>query len=130
MDANEIKARQAGIVARLRGHRARGRTTRGSPDGMNQTERAYSDHLGLRLLAGEVVAWHCHAVKFRLGDRSWYEPDFLVMLDNGLVEIHEIKGHMEDDAAVKLRIFPEPWYWFPLVIVRRTKGGAWEYERR
>ncbi len=128
---DEIRAQQKEILARMRGRgRGRGRGQTEPPKrGMNRTEEAYAAHLQLRLLAGEISAFVYEGLKFRLATRCWYTPDFVVMMPDGALQIHETKGHLEDDAAVKLRVFPECWYWFRLFVVRR-KAGRWELEER
>ena len=102
------------------------RVTKG-PDGKNKTERAYGVVLEDRKRAGEVWDYLFDAVNFRLGEKCFYKPDYLVYLEDGSIEVHEVKGFMEDDARVKVRAFVEKFH-IPLVIVRRRKG-AWDYER-
>jgi hypothetical protein len=45
------------------------------------------------------------------------------MLPDGLIEAHETKGHMEDDAAVKIRLFAS-LFPFPVFVVKRS-GRDW-----
>lgn len=106
------------------GTHARGRRI---PGEMNKTERAYSEILeGLRL-AGKVAWWAFEAVTFKLAADTRYTPDFLVMLPDGEMECHEVKGFWRDDARVKIKVaaamFP-----FQFLAVSKTKGG-WEMER-
>jgi hypothetical protein len=43
-------------------------------------------------------------VKFKIGTSAcWYTPDFVVQLKCGTLEIHEVKGHFEEDALVKVK---------------------------
>jgi len=97
--------------------------------GMNALEAAYDELLRGRLLLREIAGYSYQGVKFRLADRCWYTPDFLVITLDGRAEAHETKGFLEDDAAVKLRVMREAWPGIALVIVRR-EGGEWEFERR
>lgn len=96
------------------------------PGEMNKTERAYSEALEDRKAAGEIASWQFDAVKLRLAAKTFYTPDFLVMLADGSIEFHEVKGHWEDDARVKIkvaaRLFP-----FRFLAVRKVKGG-WQEE--
>jgi len=108
--------------------RARARN-RPDPNGMNKTERAYRDHLALRELAGEIQGFRFEGLKLRLADSTFYSPDFLVILADGLVELHEVKGHWEDDARVKFKVAQEQFPWLQLVAVKRAKGGGWQFER-
>jgi hypothetical protein len=88
--------------------------------GMNQLESAYAGILRDRQLAGEVIWWAYEGVKFRLADKTFYTPDFAVMLAGGEIEMHEVKGHWEDDARVKIKVAAEM---FPLrfLAVRRFR---------
>lgn len=89
---------------------------------MNKTEQAYDAHLELRRLAGEVAWYRFEAVKLRLADRTFYTPDFMVILADGEMQFHEVKGFWRDDARVKIKVaavqFP-----FLFVAIRKTKGG-------
>lgn len=105
---------------------ARGRP-RPRRSGMNATEARYAAHLALLAGAGEVAWYAFQPIKLRLADRTWYEPDFLVMLAGGELECHEVKGFWEDDARVKIKVAAET-YPMRFVAVRATKGG-WEVER-
>lgn len=107
---------------------ARGRP-RHVPGQMNKTEQRYSEHLEARKLAGEILDWKFPAPKFPLAKLTTYNPDFQVMLPNGEIEFHEVKGFMEDDAAVKCKVFAETWWMYRLVIVKaraKKNGGGWE----
>lgn len=91
--------------------KVRGRGVRREPGQMNGMERKYADHvLLIRQLAGEIAWYAFDAVKLRLAGNTFYTPDFLVMLANGEIEIHEVKGTskgkplVEDDAAVKIKV--------------------------
>ena len=59
---------------------------------------------------------------------------FAVMLDNGQIEIHEVKGAraiFADDAKVKVKVAAEQ-YPFPVVVafpIPKSRGGGWEFDR-
>jgi len=91
---------------------------------MNKTEAAYAQHLGNRI---DLVWWAFEPVKFRLADRTWYTPDFLVMYGDGTIEVHEVKGFWRDDARVKIKVAAE-MYPFRFVAASR-EGNGWAYER-
>lgn len=63
------------------------------------------------------------ALKFRLADKTWFTSDFLVMAKDGLLSIHELKGWMEDDAAVKVKVTAEAYWLFPVLLVREKRGA-------
>lgn len=118
-----------GAVVAARG-RARlprpGRTY--ATDTMNQTEARYAGHLEALKPAGQVVAWAYEAVKLRLADKTFYTPDFLVIRADGSLELHEVKGHWEDDARVKIKVAARLHPWFRFRAVKAARGGRWEYE--
>jgi hypothetical protein len=95
---------------------------------MNKTEAAYDAHLWEQRHAG-VVLWHkFEAVKLRLADKTFYTPDFMVLMSDGYVQMHEIKGFMEEDANVKIKVAAQ-MYPFKFIVVRRKKG-AWQFEEK
>lgn len=94
--------------------------------GMNKTETAYAQSLELLRQVGEVT-WFCfEGWKFRLADNTFYTPDFAVMLADGSLEAHEVKGFWEDDARVKIKVAAE-LYPIPFIAIKKVKGG-WERE--
>lgn len=95
---------------------------------MNKTESAYAQHLAYRAALGEVVSWVFERIKLRLADNTWYTPDFFIILADGSVEFHEVKGFWRDDARVKWKVAAETFRWAVFVAVRRVRG-QWEYER-
>jgi hypothetical protein len=94
---------------------------------MNQTETAYGRALKARLEAGEVVWYKFEGIKLRLGDNTFYTPDFAVMLASGQMEMHEVKGFWRDDARAKIKIAAD-LYLFRFIAVTKAKGGGWNVE--
>jgi hypothetical protein len=94
---------------------------------LNRTEREYRDMLELRQKAGEVAWYKFEGLKLRLADATFYSPDFVVMLADGRLECHEVKGHWQDDARVKIKVAAS-LYPFQFYGVKKIKGGAWEVE--
>ena len=104
--------------------RGRGRSPHGKP---NKLELAYLDHLEMRRCAGEVVEYSFESIKLKLAPNTFYEPDVLVLLSDGTLEIHEVKGHWEDDARVKIKVAAEL---FPIRFIAVTREkGEWHYEK-
>lgn len=127
----QIRTEQQKFLSRIQGRHVHGRNGPPRPYEMNKMELEYANHLFARQLDGEIAWFDWHVVKFRLANRCWYTPDFLVMIEpDGELQIHEAKGHLEDDAAVKLRLMPRLYSLFRIFIVRRRKGGGWDLEER
>lgn len=97
---------------------------------MNKTEAAYAQHLALRQAAGEVL-WHrFEGLKFRLADNTFYTPDFAVMLADGTLEAHEVKGFWADDARVKIKVAADlyPIRFIAVKAQAKKAGGGWDVE--
>ncbi|HDY7061951.1 MAG: DUF1064 domain-containing protein [Klebsiella pneumoniae] len=97
---------------------------------MNKTEEAYCSYLELRRRYGEIAWFRFEGIKLRLADNTFYTPDFAVMLANGQMELHEVKGFWTDDARVKTKVAADQ---YPFRIIGVTKlqakaGGGWKVE--
>jgi len=96
--------------------------------GMNKTEAEYERMLRQRQQLGAVLWYDFEAITLKLADDTRYTPDFAVLVADGIMEMHETKGFMRDDAFVKLklaaRLFPFRFY----LIRKRPKksGGGWD----
>lgn len=107
---------------------------RRQPGTMNRTERAYSEVLEARRLAGEVAAWWYEGVTLKLAPDCRYTPDFLVQMLDGSLELVEVKAgwrkdgklgfHGHDESNVKMRVASER---FPFRVVRAVlvRGEGW-----
>lgn len=93
------------------------------PGQRNKTEAGYERELELRQSAGEVAWFRFEGLKLRLADNTFYTPDFAVMLADGLLECHEVKGHWQDDARVKIKVAAEQ-YPFRFIAVRKQPKKA------
>lgn len=97
---------------------------------MNKTEQAYANHL-FQLQAVGGVLWHkFEGIKFRLADNTFYTPDFAVMMPDGQMEIHEVKGYWQDDARAKIKIAADmyPFKFVALKVRPKKDGGGWAVE--
>lgn len=94
---------------------------------MNKLEASYSRYLEDRRVIGEIYQWKYEPMKLRLADRTYYSPDFVVIAWDGLVEFHETKGFMRDDANVKIKVAAEQFQWARFFLVTRKKG-EWKVE--
>lgn len=104
---------------------------RHTPGVMNKSEAAYADALKLMKMAGEVDDFMFEAIKFKLADKTYYTPDFMVVMPDGLIEFAEVKGHWEDDARVKIKCAAEKFGLFRFVAVKpiaKKHGGGWARE--
>lgn len=103
------------------------------PGEMNKTESAYALHLEMLKASGKILWWKFEGVTFRLAGRCSLTPDFLILLADGALQVHDAKGSphvFTDDAKVKMKVaardFPFPFF----VCFPRSKreGGGWVIE--
>lgn len=97
---------------------------------MNKTEAAYAATLEQRRAVGEVAWFKFEGIKLRLANNTFYTPDFFVMLADGALEAHEVKGFWQDDARAKIKIAAD-LYPLRFVAIRaksKKNGGGWDQE--
>ncbi len=111
-----------------RGRKPQNRLVGYDADRMNKLEAKYAAHLETQRRVGKIILWRYESVKFRLADRTWYTPDFYIMRPDGSIEIHETKGHWEDDARVKIKATAEQFPELCFVAVQWGRG-EWQFER-
>ena len=96
---------------------------------MNGIEKAYAAHLEARRVCGEIIGWKFEAIKFKLARATYLNPDFLVVALEHRYEIHEVKGHWEDDAILKFKLATEMFPEFRFIAVRRLrKPTRWSFK--
>ncbi len=102
-------------------------TVREYPTSMNQTERKYALYLTTLQRSGQILRWDFEAEKLRLAEKTFYSPDFRVIMPDGTIQFHEVKGFWRDDARVKIKVaaYSHP---YKFIAVSATKKGGWSYE--
>ena len=97
---------------------------------MNKTEAEYALHLEAQRHQGVVAWWKFEGIKYRLADNTFYTPDFAVMLADGTMQAHEVKGFWVDDARVKIKVAAEMYPVEFIAIKKQAKkdGGGWAVE--
>ena len=99
---------------------------------MNKTEKAYAEFLELLKKQGKIQAYWFEAIKLQIAKNCSYTPDFLVLMDSGELQLHEVKGSLaifRDDAKVKCKAVADK-YPFRLVIAvpkKKSAGGGWSF---
>lgn len=103
-----------------------GRGTFHKPGKMNPLEADYAAYLEMLKRAGEISDYAFECVKLRLADKTFYTPDFAVIMPDGGLQMHETKGFWQDDARVKIKVAAQQ-HPFKFVAIRKRKG-VWERE--
>lgn len=97
---------------------------------LNKTESAYAARLQSLKDAGQIAWFKFEGLKLRLADNTFYTPDFAVMLADGTIECHEVKGFWQEDARVKIKVAAD-LYPFRFIAIRaqtKREGGGWHVE--
>jgi hypothetical protein len=93
---------------------------------MNKLEKRYSDRLEMLKMSGKIIDWKYEAIKFMLADRTSYSPDFLVITADEM-QLHETKGFLRDDAAVKFKTAAAMFPWFRWIMVKYpNRATGWQ----
>ena len=88
-------------------------------------EEQYNSMLELKYRACEILAYEYESITFRLAPKTTYTPDFLVVLPDGKVQIHEVKGFAREDAIVKFKVAAQQNPWFEFIMVKKSKTEGW-----
>lgn len=108
-----------------KGNRALGRLKQGV---MNKTEAKYATHLEQLKVLGEISWYSFEAWKFRLANKTFYSPDFIVMRSTGELEAHEVKGYWEDDARVKIKVAAQMHPLQFIAVMWNKNNDCWDFE--
>lgn len=97
---------------------------------MNKGEAAFGRHLEFEKQQGRVLWYGFEKIKFRIGKKCFFTPDYFVVYADGSIEIIDVKGrknnsyYCREDAKVKLRaaasLFP-----FKVAVVWPERAGGW-----
>ena len=97
---------------------------------MNKTEQAYAMHLEARKNAHELIWYVFEGITFKLADGCRYTPDFAVLRNDGVIELHEVKGYWADDARAKIKVAADKFPFRFIAVYKQAKkdGGGWRFE--
>lgn len=90
---------------------------------MNGHEVAYAAHLDTLKQKGHILEYFFEPNSWVLGPNCRLTPDFLVVLETGELQVHEVKSNRkgtwfaEDDARAKLKMFADRYWMFRLFVV-------------
>lgn len=95
---------------------------------LTKTERNYGQRLQRLLLAGEIVWYAFEPMKFRLGAKCFYTPDYAVQLLDGTFALDEVKGsagwQLSEDSRIKWKWAGEIYRPFRFRGVVERRGGG------
>lgn len=96
----------------------------------NKTEAAYEELLKAQVQCGEIVWFKFASVTLKLAKDTRYTPDFVVLLPDGTLEMHEVKSIWLGDAKAKIKIASElyPFVFKAIYAVTKKCGGGWKVE--
>lgn len=122
----------------------RAKWKRREPGVMNDGERAWKQQLEtvalslpLEGMSSVVEKVLFEKMTLVLAKRTRYTPDFMVLLSDGNIEFHEVKGSWkapgQEDSRVKIKVAAEmfPWFVFRSVVAKKRAkklGGGWDFQ--
>lgn len=114
----------------FRRYQALGRLRNGE---MNKTEARYAIYLENEKQAGRVLWYAFEAVKLKLAHNTHLTVDFFVLLADGRLEAHDVKGAKSiftDDARAKMKIAADkfPWQFCAVYPKNKRYGEGWDRE--
>jgi len=132
--ANRAKG-PSSILGVVKGPRARAKKAP-VERGMNGAEKKYEAHLEALKRAGKIYFYGFECFKLRIAEACQYIPDFLVIDNDGYIELHDVKAkwkgatgpHIEDDALVKMKVAGEMYPAFTTMAVW-LDGDQWQQRR-
>lgn len=96
---------------------------RRQPGKMNKTEAQHAWTLEAMKRTGEILDYRFDEIGFRLGDNTFYYPDFFVTFPDHF-EIHEVKGgFIREDSLVKFQAAARLWPQFRWKMHQKTAQG-------
>lgn len=98
---------------------------------MNLTEAAYGSILEAMKHKGEIKDYGFERLRLRLADNLWYWPDFDIVLPDGSIQIHEVKGgFIREDSWIKIKMAAEVYpQWAFYLCQRKAKSQPWEVKK-
>lgn len=90
---------------------------------MNKTELSFEQWLKNN---PEIVWYSFEGMKFKIGDKCFYTPDFMALTQYQSLIAYEVKGYWMDDARVKIKAAADK---FPVRFIGvQWKKKKWEFE--
>ena len=106
---------------------------RREPGVENKYEAAWREHVEKNIRQGGIFY---EPIKFRLADRTYYTPDYIMLAEDQTIEAHEVKGSWlapgQDDSRVKIKVAADLYPWIKFVAicakpVAKKNGGGWHF---
>ena len=97
---------------------------------MNKTEAAWAGELEILRRTGQIQWYAFEPMRLILANGCSYTPDFVMVTDDGRLQIDEVKGFWRDDARVKIKVAARLFPYFQFRAVKRGKknGPRWLIE--
>src|SRR5574343_799955 len=90
----------------------------------------YSQFLETMRISGVIARWDYEPESLRLAGATHYIPDFRVILPDGRIEFHEVKGRLRKEGNTKIKVAADQHpYRFFMIMKQRDAGrshvGQW-----
>jgi hypothetical protein len=80
------------------------------------------------MLQKEEILWYAfEPMRFKLGDGSWYKPDFGVHNIDFSMTFYEVKGFWREASRVRIKTAATLYPFFKFIAARK-EGPTWGFE--
>jgi len=92
-------------------------------------EERYAQRLEVLKRAGEILDWIYEPLSLHIGEGAWYKPDFLVLLPDNKVELHEVKGRPREAGIVRYKVAKRLYghIWTFRYVTWDSKHKSWSF---
>lgn len=93
----------------------------------SKAEYEWSYRLEIMKQNGEIRNWYYEPINIRLGEATYYRPDFLIIHNDGEAVFQEIKGgFIRDKSLVKYKAAADKYPEMKFEMWQKQKGYGWE----
>ena len=99
-----------------------------TPEYRSGDEKRYAEYLDLLYHAGEILDWFYEPCKWKMADKTYYVPDFLVIYPDR-IEFVEVKGYEKgrfgEKGVLKFKAIADKFPYFAWKLVS-WRNKQWE----
>lgn len=95
--------------------------------GMNKLEKHRAIQLEAMKRGGLIADWWYERFTLKLADDCRWTPDFLIQENDGSLRLEDTKGHMREDAHIKMKVAAQHFP-FPITVLYKDGRDGWKTE--
>lgn len=96
-------------------------------EGMNKTEKGRAIQLEAMKRSGAIADWWFEGMTLKLAHDLRWTPDFLIQENDGALRVEDTKGHLREDAHIKMKLAAKHFP-FPITVLYKDGPNGWKTE--